>query len=186
MVVFWTLCLFFDNTDVLIYIRSFEVWIAAAAIFATWPVAQRMWKNPELGQSVSMYEVYAFGTVLILLGTFFSSTWLLFWRLADEPRWMVDSWLNGIWLIIITLGIMLQLISPGIDQGAIPKKTVRNCGAAMLFAIFVAFSGIAFSNSFVKFSLFLRPYLAEDPSLKPAFWRDHKTKERIIRDLSSE
>jgi len=179
MTVFWTLCYFFDNTEVLIYIRSFEVWISAAAIFMTWPVARRMWKNPELGRDVSMYEVYAFGTMLILIGTFSSASWLLIWRLADEPRWMVDAWVNGAFVIIITSGIMLQLISPGIDSGEIPKKTKRIWYAAVIFSLVVAFAGIVFSKFFVDVSLFLRPYMAEDPTNKPGFLRDHKTKMRL-------
>ena len=176
MTVFWTLCYFFNNTDVLIYIRSFEVWIAAAAIFVTWPVAKRMWKNPEMGKQASMYEVYAFGTVLILIGTFGSAAWLLVWRLADEPRWMVDAWINGAFVIVITGGIMLQLISPGIEDGEIPKKTRRVWYAAVIFSLVVAFAGMAFSDAFQKLSLILRPYLAEDPTVKPGFLRDHKTK----------
>jgi hypothetical protein len=175
VVVYGLVCSFFYNVDVLIYIRSFEVWIAAAATLTTWPVARRIWNDPERSDTVSSYEIYSLGTVLILSGTFVTALWLLLWRLADEPRWMVDSWINGLMVIWVSCGIMLQLLSPGIEHGEIPRKTVRVWITAVVFSILVAFCGIMFNKFFMDLSLLLRPYLAEEPYKKPVFYQHRKS-----------
>jgi hypothetical protein len=80
-----------SGTGILLYIRSF-----LAIVLRPTPIAAQ--------QSV-------IGTVLILLGLFLGGIWLLLWRMAGFPEWMIKSDMNGFLLYILGLGALFSVLA---------------------------------------------------------------------------
>jgi len=96
-------------------------------------------------QPVSAQQ-YILGTFLRELGLLGSAMWLLVWRGAGFPGWMIVSDINAWWLYLIVLGQIFVLIAPR-DQERDPPR-VR-------WPRLVALLGIALALGY--FLLVIRP-----------------------------
>jgi hypothetical protein len=91
---------------------------SGAAILAWLPAFREIILRPspvEAQQSIV-------GQVLFLSGVFGSAVWLLLWRAAGFPAWMIQSDVNGFWLWLETLGCIFSLIAPK-DMAKVPPRT---------------------------------------------------------------
>lgn len=116
-IVFCVLATFMKNKEMLILMRSLQVTSSFAVAIRFWPAASRAWQE----DFKTAGQVYAFAMMLLSVAIGGNAIWLWLWRSADEPRWVVDSWVNGYFVLLVYLAQSGKLIAPGSRDGK-PRK----------------------------------------------------------------
>ncbi len=148
--------------------RGGTVWSGIALILLYWIVAPLIPNNPQsewlrvgqivgaaavmFGFSTAMFSIfregddstpveqrYVLGTLLTENGIFWGASWLLLWRMAGMPGWMVQSDINGFWLWLICLGSYFKLRS-------IPRADTDppDAGWSRVFVSLILTAGLGF------------------------------------------
>lgn len=152
------------DPKVLIVIRSFQAAMAYAVAIRYWPWAREAWRADFKTRA----QVYAFSIELLAQGIGHNAMWLWWWRSADEPRWMVDSALNGFFVLIIVIAFGGKLAAPEVREPNMPdnpmgtKRMVTYIIGAVLFAGTLSWIGLMNDSAARDLAEMVRPYLAGD------------------------
>lgn len=115
---YWAVAPFLPTNAQTEWLRVGMIVFSATAILSWFPAFRTIIREPspvEAQQSI-------LGQVLFLSGVLGSAIWLLLWRAAGFPTWMVLSDINGFWLWLISLGCFFSLIAPK-DTDRVPPRT---------------------------------------------------------------
>jgi hypothetical protein len=148
----------FDNTDILVIMRSLQLTVSGALIWLLWNAFRIVWRDRD---HVDEEHVALTGQLLLWIAMFLVSIWLLLWRVSDEPRWMVDSAVNGFLVILVIFAGMFQLAAPGAREGRFPRRALKALTVAVVLALVVASLGFYFTNEVTEFTEMIRPWLGE-------------------------
>ena len=137
---------------------SRTLWIGVALIVAFWIIAALAPTVPQndalrisrlsvaiavtIGFGLSLVRILrarwpgmtgtiALGIFLSWLGTSGSGLWVLIYVLANKPRWMLDSNINGFFIYINMIGGFLHLVAYNAIDGRIPKAAWIRIGVAV-------------------------------------------------------
>ncbi|MGE8128978.1 hypothetical protein ACQKQD_18555 [Methylobacterium sp. NPDC080182] len=105
---YWLVAPFLPTNLQTEWLRVFMIVFSATAIIAWFPAFREIVLRPS---PVSAQQSVT-GQVMFLTGVCGSAIWLLLWRMAGQPSWMVNSDLNGWFLWVISLGCGYSLIAP--------------------------------------------------------------------------
>lgn len=97
---FWIAAPFIDTNTQFEWIRVLMIGYTGAAMVALFPAFLSIWREdaPIAAQQNIL------GIFLVLFGLCVGATWLLLWRMAGLPPWMVLSALNGFLLWVNVVG----------------------------------------------------------------------------------
>lgn len=115
---YWIVAPFLPTNLQTEWLRVFMIVFSATAIVAWFPAFREIVLRPS---PVSAQQSIM-GQVMFLTGVFGGAVWLLLWRMAGQPSWMVNSDLNGWWLYLVGLGCFFSLIAPK-DMAKEPPRT---------------------------------------------------------------
>lgn len=109
---FWLIAPFIDTNTQIEWIRVFMIGYTGAAIVALFPAFLSIIKEdaPIPAQQSIL------GTFFLLVGTFLGANWLLLWRMAGLPPWMVLSPVNGFFLWLAVCGSLFLLAAARTDE----------------------------------------------------------------------
>lgn len=168
---FMTFCVAFfaasyvaPNPDVLIVIRSFQAAAAYAVAIRYWPWAVDAWRANFIKRS----QVYAFSIELLAQAIGHNAMWLWWWRSADEPRWMVDSPVNGFFVLMVMVAFTGKLAAPEVREPHMPrnpegaKRVTLYIIGTLVFSIVLSVIGLMNEPKAKRFADWVRPYLAGD------------------------
>jgi hypothetical protein len=158
IILYTVIAWYFDNTDVLVIMRSLQFTVSAALLWLLWDAFRIIWKDRD---GVDEDHVAMTGQLLLWLAVFFSSMWLLLWRVADEPRWMVDSAVNGFMVLLVVFAGIFQLAAPGARNGRFPLRAIKALMVSVVMALVIAGLGFYFTNEVTEFTEMIRPWLGE-------------------------
>lgn len=115
---YWIVAPFLPTNLQTEWLRVFMIVFSATAIISWFPAFREILLRPS---PVSAQQSIM-GQVMFLTGVCGSAIWLLLWRMAGQPAWMVNSDLNGWFLWVITMGCFYSLIAPK-DMAKEPPRT---------------------------------------------------------------
>lgn len=115
---YWIVAPFLPTNLQTEWLRVFMIVFSATAIISWFPAFREIVMRPS---PVSAQQSIM-GQVMFLTGVCGSAVWLLLWRMAGQPSWMVNSDLNGWFLWIISMGCFYSLIAPK-DMAKEPPRT---------------------------------------------------------------
>lgn len=115
---YWLVAPFLPTNAQTEWLRVFMIVFSAAAIIAWLPAFRAIILQP----SPLAAQQSIMGQVMFLTGVFGSAVWLLIWRMAGFPTWMIQSDINGFWLYLVALGCVFSLIAPK-DMSKEPPRT---------------------------------------------------------------
>lgn len=151
------------NPELLIVMRSLQIASSFAVVARFWPAIRIAWREDFRTSA----QVYAFCMVLLSLGIGGNAIWLWFWRSANEPRWMVDSWINGYFVLITYISHTGELTAPGTTERQPQTKAYAHVMCALFVAIALSIIGLVDQDSAERIAEILRPWLAEDGTFWP-------------------
>lgn len=112
-IIFCAMAAIMKNKEMLILMRGLQVTSSFAVAIRFWPAAKLAWRENFKTAS----QVYAFAMMILSVALGGNAIWLWVWRSADEPRWVVDSWVNGYFVLLTYLAQSGKLIAPGSKDG---------------------------------------------------------------------
>jgi hypothetical protein len=115
---YWLVAPFLPTNLQTEWLRVIMIVFSATAILAWFPAFREIILRPS---PVSAQQSIM-GQVMFLTGVFGGAVWLLLWRMAGQPAWMVNSELNGWWIWLVGLGCFYSLIAPK-DMAREPPRT---------------------------------------------------------------
>jgi hypothetical protein len=170
-VIYGVIAWFVRNNPLLVFLRAVEMTVGASVLIGLWWALRSVWA--EGYRRVQPDHIYTLGTVLLWLGVTGNAAWLFVWRVSDEPVWMVNSAINGFFVVLICIGGILQMVAPWAEEGAFPMIAIRRVliSAAIVCVLFSL--AYVFHDKMREFTVFVRPYLGEVPPFDdPRFLRD--------------
>lgn len=136
--IFCILTIFTKNADMLIVMRGLQITSSFAVAIRFWTTAKIAWREDFKTAS----QVYAFSMFLLSVALGLNAIWLWVWRSVDEPRWMVDSWVNGYFVLITYIAQSGKLIAPGSRDGRPQRKAYFFLGLTLLAGAIIGFMGL--------------------------------------------
>jgi hypothetical protein len=115
---FWIVSPFLPANEQSEWLRVFLIVVSGTAIL----VNLRSFWAIILRPSPINAQQYVIGTQLILLGLFIGGLWLLLWRMAAFPAWMIASRMNGFLLYVSGLGVLFFVMAVK-REGDGPSRT---------------------------------------------------------------
>ena len=97
---FWLAAPFLDTNTMIEWIRVLMIGYTWAAMVALFPAFLSIVRRDEPVPA----QQHVLGTFLLLAGLNVGATWLLMWRMAGLPSWMILSATNGFLLWIVVIG----------------------------------------------------------------------------------
>jgi hypothetical protein len=162
-IVFCVMIAFMKNADALIVMRAFQVTSSFAVAIRFWPGARIAWRENFRTPS----QVYAFSMELLSLALGLNAIWLWLWRSADEPRWVVDSWVNGYLVLITYLAHSGKLVAPGLKDGVPERESYWFIGWTVLIGTILAIFGLFDFGFATKVLSILEPIARESAIWDP-------------------
>src|SRR4051812_37055561 len=138
LIVFCVLAALMKNKELLILMRGLQVTSSFAVAIRFWPAARMAWRNDFKTAS----QVYAFAMMLLSVAIGGNAIWLWLWRSADEPRWVVDSWVNGYFVLLTYLAQSGKIIAPGSHDGMPQRKAYTFLGLTLVIGAILGVIGL--------------------------------------------
>lgn len=169
-------------------VRSRTLWSALALFALYWPVAWAVPNGPLLEAlhtiriAICLMVVVAYAPIClealardridrvcqlslgITIGwgaALLSGLWLLLWRLAGQPAWMLNSDLYGFFIWVAILGAVLHVTAPGAVDGVVPRRTWILTGAAFGAGALAAVALLVLRPDIRRVVEHLEPWLRE-------------------------
>jgi hypothetical protein len=161
--IFCIITTFTKNADMLIVMRGLQITSSFAVAIRFWTAAKIAWKDDFKTAS----QVYAFSMFLLSIALGFNAIWLWLWRSVDEPRWMVDSWVNGYFVLITYLAQSGKLIAPGSRDGRPQRQAYFFLALTLLAGAIIGVIGLfdgGYAKSFIKI---IEPFTRESAIWDP-------------------
>jgi hypothetical protein len=162
-IIFCILTVFTKNADMLIVMRGLQITSSFAVAIRFWTAAKMAWRENFKTAS----QVYAFSMFLLSVALGFNAIWLWIWRSVDEPRWMVDSWVNGYFVLITYIAQSGKLIAPGSRDGRPQKRAYIFLAMTLLVGAIIGFMGLVDSNYAKSFIKVIEPFTRESAMWDP-------------------
>lgn len=162
--IFCILTIFTKNADMLVVMRGLQITSSFAVAIRFWTAAKRAWQADFKTAS----QVYAFSMFLLSLALGFNAIWLWIWRSADEPRWMVDSWVNGYFVLLTYLAQSGKLIAPGSHDGRPQRKAYAFLGLTLVVGAILGVIGLLDYNYATAVIKLIEPLTRESAMWDPA------------------
>lgn len=135
--VFMISALFVSPRIFLENLRLVQAALSIAVAVAYIPFAWRVFVSPDAeGQ-----QQLAMGIALTFMGSAINGLWMLGWRLAGKPIWMLDSDIQAFSVYLICIGASMHLTAPGTIRNEVPRRNwiILGCcigaGAALAVAL---------------------------------------------------
>lgn len=142
------------------YLRVFGIVYAGFAFMAYLPGVVKFLteKTPVEAQQLVM------GIVVLALSLVCGGIWLLIWRQAGQPYWMVNSDINGFWLWLVVVGYFLHITAPRVLEGEIPRPNWSRVWVAFLVATALSLLIVHIRPDMAALAEWMRPYLSNLPA----------------------
>lgn len=163
-IIFCVLATFMKNKEMLILMRSLQVTSSFAVAIRFWPAARVAWQE----NFKTAGQVYAFAMMLLSLAMGGNALWLWLWRSADEPRWMVDSWVNGYFVLLVYLAQSGKLIAPGSRDGRPRREAYSFIGWTLVAGAILGVIGLLDYDQATSIIKFMEPFTRESAMWDPA------------------
>jgi hypothetical protein len=171
-VIFCILTIFTKNADMLIVMRGLQVTSSFAVAIRFWPAARVAWRE----NFKTAAQVYAFAMMLLSIAIGGNALWLWLWRSADEPRWVVDSWVNGYFVLLTYFAQSGKLIAPGSRDGKPQHEAYWFMGVTLAAGAVLGVIGLLDYDCAVAILKVLEPFTREsamwDPTAILPKWAD--------------
>jgi hypothetical protein len=149
------------NRELLIFLRAIQGMTAFACLAVIWPTLVFFWRDRYT--EVADQHVFTWGGVLVEGGIGLNAIWLYLWRMTDaQPLWMVNSPINGFFLLMISSGLVMQTLSPGAIGGRPARANIKITWIAAIVTGVVLLLGWYFDGAMAAFLEWLRPYAGGD------------------------
>jgi hypothetical protein len=170
--IFCILTIFTKNADMLIVMRGLQVTSSFAVAIRFWTAAKVAWRDDFR----SAAQVYAFAMFFLSIALGLNALWLWLWRSVDEPRWMVDSWVNGYFVLLTYLAQSGKLIAPGSKHGRPQPQAYVFLALTLVAGAILGVIGL-FDNDYASTIIkAIEPFTREsamlDPSVLIPKWAD--------------
>lgn len=162
-VIFCIITTFAKNADMLIVMRGLQITSSFAVAIRFWTAAKIAWRNDFRTAS----QVYAFSMFLLSIALGLNATWLWIWRSVDEPRWMVDSWVNGYFVLVTYLAQSGKLIAPGSRDGRPERKAYLFLALTLIAGAIIGFIGLIDSYYATAVIRAIEPFTRESALWNP-------------------
>lgn len=106
-VAYWVVAPFLPTNEQTEWLRVFMIVISGTGIL----ICARSFMAIILRPAPVSAQQSVIGLFLMLFGIFLGGIWLLLWRMAGFPEWMVKSDMNGFLLYILGLGAMFSVMA---------------------------------------------------------------------------
>lgn len=106
-VAYWIVAPFLPTNEQTEWLRVFMIVISGTGILLC---IRSFWAIIIRPAPISAQQS-VIGLFLILLGIFLGGIWLLLWRMAGFPEWMIKSDMNGFLLYILGLGALFSVLA---------------------------------------------------------------------------
>lgn len=157
MLIFFILTMFLRNADVLIMMRALQITSSFAVVIRFWHAACIAWKEDFRNAA----QVYAFSMTVLSIAIGANAIWLWLWRSADEPRWVVDSWVNGYFVLLTYLAQNGKIVAPGLSRGKAQFKSYIYISATIICGIALGIIGLLDQSYAIAFLKFIEPLTRE-------------------------
>lgn len=152
------------NPEVLIVLRSLQAASSFAVAIRYWSLAIEAWR----ANFKTSTHVYAFSIELLAQDLGYNALWLWWWRAADEPRWMVDSPVNGFFVLVAMVALVGKLTAPEVRDFDMPenpagtKRAIIYIIGTLVVACALSIVGLTSETTATKLADLARPWLAGD------------------------
>ena len=160
---FCVLTIFTKNADMLIVMRGLRVTSSFAVAIRFWSAAKIAWREDFKTSS----QVYAFAMMLLSIAIGGNALWLWLWRSADEPRWVVDSWVNGYFVLLTYFAQSGKLIAPGSRDGRPQHEAYWFIGLTLVLGAVLGAVGLFDYNYATAILKWLEPFTRESAIWDP-------------------
>jgi hypothetical protein len=153
---YWFEAPFLENGYHAEWIRVAMIVFGGAVILTIAPAFRRMF----LEDTPANAQQSLIGQILTLIGIVGISVWLLLWRAADFPLWMIKSDVNGFLLWTILIGAVFSLIAPKDHNRYPPRTRWPRVYGALALTIVLGYALVIIRPDVKPFVESLRPYLS--------------------------
>jgi hypothetical protein len=171
-IIFCLLAAFMKNKEMLILMRGLQITSSFAVAIRFWPAAKVAWREDFRTAG----QVYAFAMMLLSIALGGNAIWLWLWRSADEPRWVVDSWVNGYFVLLTYLAQSGKLIAPGSKCGKPQHEAYAFIGWTIVLGAIIGVIGLLDYDYATHILSAIEPFTREnaiwDPAAKIQKWLD--------------
>lgn len=169
---YWAASPFINNDPQVEWIRVFQIVFSFAVVMGFLNGLVSILRRP----APILAQRYIVGTVLTWSGIFGGAAWLLLWRLAGLPQWMIRAEINGFWIWLVFLGAVFHLaaIRRAADEDIIdtitpfgprPRADWKPTAVAIMVSILVGIILMTNRPDARAVADFLKPYLADKRDL---------------------
>lgn len=139
------------------WMRAFLITIGLTVVVAYTPGVFKFLTttSPVQAQQLTM------GIVVAWFGTAMSGIYLLLWRMAGQPAWMVNNDLNGFWLWLQIVGGILHVSAPRSIENEIPRPSWSRLWLALLSGLVLGYAVAILKPDAAGFVDRLRPYISD-------------------------
>lgn len=163
-IIFCIMTMLMRNADMLIVMRAFQITSSFAVAIRFWPAASEAWRE----DFKSSYQIYAFSMMVLSVALGLNAIWLWLWRSADEPRWVVDSWINGFFVLVTYLAHSGKIIAPGLKDGKPQHEAYTFIICTLVIGVILAVVGLLDSKLAAAVLRFMEPIARESALWDPA------------------
>lgn len=153
---------YFPNPQILIVMRAFQLSFSLTVVRRYAPSVIKAFND----EYVTERTMIAFGFCAFASVIAANAAWLLLWRSADEPRWMVDASINGFMVLFSIYTAGIEIGAPNTNRGQIDPVFWRYIGVAVVSSVVLSVVALTFGDQARAITDWLAPFLAED-------WTDH-------------
>jgi hypothetical protein len=140
------------------WLRAGMIAYGSALIIASLPAFKRIFLEPApIGAQQSIL-----GGFLCQIGLVGAAAWLLLWRAADFPVWMIQSDVNAFWIWLIALGNFFALIAIKDTETQPPRTRWGRVLAALIVTVILGYVVIVARPDVRPFVDGLKVYLYDD------------------------
>lgn len=159
IVSFWVWGPLFENDPQLEAMRVAAVVVGSSVVVAFVPGVIKFLTERYPVQAQQLVT----GIVVLSIGIVGNGSWLLLWRMANFPEWMLHAEINGFWIWVTLAGFVLMLTAHRAIEDEVPKTDwVR---LVVTFSVAIALSAFVgwYSPNLRPVADWLEPYFTEVP-----------------------
>jgi hypothetical protein len=162
---YWLVAPFLPTNAQTEWLRVLMIVFSGAAIVAWVPAFRTIILQP----SPLSAQQSVMGQVMFLTGVFGSAIWLLIWRMAGFPPWMVMSDVNGWFLWLVALGCFFSLIAPKDITKEPPRTRWGRVGWAFMLSLVLGYAVVIWRPDVKPLVEWLRLRVSDVPAFRASF-----------------
>lgn len=154
---YWIVAPWLDTNSQTEWLRAILISVGATIVVAYTPGVIKFLITPSPVQAQQL----TMGIVVAWFGTAMAGIYLLLWRMAGQPPWMVNNDLNGWWLWWQIVGGVLHLTAPRSIENEIPRPNFARLRVALLAGVALGYTVAVMKPDAAGFVDKLRPYIGD-------------------------